>query len=309
MSPLRVVRLLTRFLLEGMRPIAPAPHRPDPARWSDDRITGAWLGHSTVLINFFGLWIITDPVLASRCGLRFGPFIIGPRRRVRPALTVRQLPKIDLLILSHAHMDHLDLWTLRRIPGRPHAVTAAGLHDLLEGVPVSGVTELAWDQSAGIETAHGFVRVTARKVAHWGARMRSDDWRGYCGFLLERNHRKIAFAGDTARTSLQPLGQTAVRSISWRSQSGAYNPWIASHCNPEEAIAMAGEARAHTLLPIHHSTFQLSAEPMDEPIARFRAAMRQTPERVAASEIGQTFSLPVTSDSEERGAYPQIIAD
>jgi L-ascorbate metabolism protein UlaG (beta-lactamase superfamily) len=291
MSPLRIVRLLTRFLLEGARPIAPAPHHPDPSQWSGAHITGAWLGHSTVLINFFGVWIITDPVLASRCGLRFGPFTIGPRRRVRPALTVRQLPEIDIVILSHAHMDHLDLWTLRRLRGKPHAVTAAGLRDLLAGMPVSGVTELAWNESADIETPHGSVRVTAREVAHWGARMRTDDWRGYCGFVMERNHRKIGFAGDTARASFSHWANGSDIDL-LALPIGAYNPWVASHCNPEEAIAMAGEARARFLLPVHHTTFQLSAEPMDEPIARFRAALRQTPERIAASEIGQTFNIP-----------------
>jgi L-ascorbate metabolism protein UlaG (beta-lactamase superfamily) len=291
MTVTRVFGILTRFLLEGFRRIAPAPHHPEPGQWSDSEITGAWLGHSTVLLNFFGLWVLTDPVLASRCGLRFGPFTIGPRRRVKPALSVRQLPKIDLVLLTHAHMDHLDLWTLRRLPGRPHAVTAAGLRDLLEGMPFSGITELAWDESAAIETPHGPVLVTARQVAHWGARMRTDDWRGYCGFVLERNHRKIGFAGDTARTSFKHWANGSDIDL-LALPIGAYNPWVTSHCNPEEAVAMAAEARAHYLLPVHHTTFQLSAEPMDEPIARFRAALKDTPERMAATEIGETFRIP-----------------
>jgi L-ascorbate metabolism protein UlaG (beta-lactamase superfamily) len=292
MPVLRVFRLLIRFLLEGLRPIAPAPHRPEPSKWRDDEITGAWLGHSSVLINFLGVWIVTDPVLASRCGLRFGPITIGPRRRVGPALSVKELPPIDLLVLSHAHMDHLDMWTLRRLKGKPHAVTASGMRDLLEGLPVSGVTELAWDQSATIETAHGQVKVTARRVEHWGARMRTDEWRGYCGFLLEREHRKIGYAGDTARTSFEHWANGSDIDL-MAVPIGAYNPWVHAHCNPEEAIAMAGEARARMLLPVHHSTFRLSAEAMDEPIARFRAALGGTPERIAASEIGETFRVPV----------------
>ena len=75
---------------------------------------------------------------------------------------------------------------------------------------------------------------------------------------------------------------------------GAYNPWITSHCNPEQAIEMAGEARARVLLPIHHTTFRLSAEPMEEPVARFRAALSETPSRIAATEVGETFTLPIT---------------
>jgi L-ascorbate metabolism protein UlaG (beta-lactamase superfamily) len=215
---------------------------------------------------------------------------IGPRRRVRPALRVEELPEIDVVLLSHAHMDHLDLWTLRRLRGRPHAVTAAGMRDLLAGVPLSGVTELGWDGSAVIETRHGAVTVTARKVAHWGARMRTDDWRGYCGFVMERNGRKIGYAGDTARTSFSHWANGSDIDL-LAVPIGAYNPWVASHCNPEEAVAMGEEARARLLLPIHHGTFQLSAEPMEEPIARFRAALRDAPDRMAATEIGETFKV------------------
>jgi L-ascorbate metabolism protein UlaG (beta-lactamase superfamily) len=290
MTIARVARVLIRFLFEGFRRIAPASHHPEPGKWPDTEITGAWLGHSTMLLNFYGVWILTDPVLASRCGLRFGPITIGPRRRIKPALSVWQLPKIDLVLLSHAHMDHLDLWTLRRLRGRPHAVTAAGLRDLLEGMPFSGVTELAWDQSAEIETPHGRVRVTARQVAHWGARMRTDDWRGYCGFVIERNGRKIGFAGDTARMSFKHWANGSDIDL-LAMPIGAYNPWVTSHCSPEEAVAMAGEARARLLLPVHHATFQLSAEPMEEPIARFREALKDTPERMAATEVGETFRV------------------
>jgi L-ascorbate metabolism protein UlaG (beta-lactamase superfamily) len=285
----RIVRLLVSFFFDGFRRIPPALHHPEPARWLDTEITGACLGHSTVLINFLGVWIVTDPVLASRCGLRFGPFVIGPRRWVRPALRVKDLPPIDLLLLSHSHMDHLDLWTLRRLPGRPHAVTATGMRDLLAGMRLSGITELAWDQSAEIATPHGAVQITARQVAHWGARMRTDDWRGYTGFVMERGGRKIGFTGDTDFKHWADGSDIDLLAI----PIGAYNPWVTAHCNPEEAVAMANEARARLLLPIHHQTFQLSAEPREEPIARFRAALAATPERMAATEIGETFRIPV----------------
>lgn len=169
-------------------------------------------------------------------------------------------------------------------------MTAAGLRDLLAGMPFSGVTELAWDQSTSIETPRGAIHVTAREVRHWGARVRTDDWRSYCGFVLERGGRRFGFAGDTALTDFSHWSDDKGIDL-MALPIGAYNPWITSHCNPEEAIAMANEARARMLLPIHHSTFQLSSEPMDEPIARFRAALRSTPERIAATEIGETFGL------------------
>jgi L-ascorbate metabolism protein UlaG (beta-lactamase superfamily) len=292
MTPWRVLGMLARFFAEGLRPMAQAPHRPEPATWDDAAITGAWLGHSTILLNFFGIWIITDPILAARCGLRFGPLVIGPRRKVRPALKVSELPPIDLLLLSHGHMDHLDLWTLRRIPGRPHAVTASGLRDLLSGMPVSQITELAWDQSVEIETPHGAIRVTAREVDHWGARMRTDDWRGYCGFLLERNGRNFGFAGDTARTDFTHWPAEGKGIDALAIPIGAYDPWIRAHCDPEQAVAMADEARVRYVVPIHHQTFKLSAEPMDEPIRRFRAALGKSSDRLLAAEIGATFKVP-----------------
>ena len=92
--------------------IPAAPHRPEPAGWPDDRLTAAWLGHATVLLNFYGISIITDPVLESRVGIGRGLAKLGPRRLVRPALRVRELPRLDLVLLSHAHMDHTDLGTL-----------------------------------------------------------------------------------------------------------------------------------------------------------------------------------------------------
>src|ERR1051326_1044927 len=77
------------------RRIRPAPHKPDPFTWRDDRLTLSWLGHSTLLMNVFGVWVLTDPVLLPRVGIRAGVVTLGPKRFVAPALRVRQLPKID----------------------------------------------------------------------------------------------------------------------------------------------------------------------------------------------------------------------
>ena len=109
-------RAMTAPRAETERCIPAAPHRPDPAAWPDDRLTASWLGHATVLLNFAGTWLVTDPVLESRIGLGRGFAKMGPRRLIQPALGKRELPRLDGVLLSHAHMDHTDLGTLRAIP-------------------------------------------------------------------------------------------------------------------------------------------------------------------------------------------------
>ena len=112
-----------------------------------------------MLINFYGVNILTDPVLGARVGIHVaGPVVLGMKRYVAPALTFRELPPIDLLLLSHAHMDHFDLRTLRRFDRRPLVVTASGTADLLRCTRLGRrVTELAW----GEETTLKFSRSPA----------------------------------------------------------------------------------------------------------------------------------------------------
>ena len=301
---------------ESWRPIAPAFTKPDPASWSNACLTAAWLGHSTVLINFFGITILTDPVLFPRIGIRI-PFLftIGPKRLTAPALTIDQLPEIDLVLLSHAHFDHIDTRTLHRLKPSTKIITAPHTRDLLRGTRLRDITELRWGEriacqfpfdkpdrlkrsslsGAGINMDEAAIRqvdVVAVRLKHWGARMQHDDHRGYNGYLIERNNRRILFAGDTAFTDafreLRKHGPVdlAIFGI------GAYNPWIQSHCSPEQAVQMANDAGARFIMPVHHQTFRLSFEPFREPIERFEAALRNEPERIALRELGETFVLP-----------------
>ena len=94
-------------------------------------MTLAWLGHATVLLNFYGVTILTDPALFPRIGIRLPGFTIGPKRLTAPALTVHELPKIDIVLLSHAHFDHFDLRTLHRFDNSTMVVTAPRTRDLL----------------------------------------------------------------------------------------------------------------------------------------------------------------------------------
>ena len=287
-----VHHLWREWTVESFRSVAPAFAKPTPARWSDNQITAAWLGHATVLINLFGVKILTDPVLFPRVGIRI-PFLftIGPKRLTAPALTVRELPKIDIILLSHAHFDHLDTRTLSYFERSTKVITAPRTSDLLSWTRLREITELRWGERKSLETAAGKIDIVATRVKHWGARMRRDDYRGYNGYLIERNDHRILFAGDTAFTEdfgeLRKRGpiDLAIMSIA------AYNPWIRSHCTPEQAIKMANDAGANFIMPVHHQTFRLSFEPAREPIERFAAALRDQPERIALCEIGETFIL------------------
>ncbi len=288
--------LFREWTIESRRPIAPAFAKPEPLKWSDAQVTLAWLGHATVLINFFGIKILTDPVLFPRIGIRLPGFTIGPKRLTAPALEFRELPRIDLVLLSHAHFDHFDLRTLRCFDENTSVISARATSDLLRRTRFRDVTELDWGEAKIFTTAAGKIDISAFAVKHWGARKQRDDYRGYNGYLLKSRNggrRRIIFAGDTAMTDnfaeLRRHGDIDIAIMS----IGAYNPWIRSHCTPEQAIEMANDAGARFIMPVHHQTFRLSFEPVREPIERFQAALRNQPERIALREIGETFVLPV----------------
>ena len=140
----------------------------------------AWIGHSTVLISVDGFTILTDPVFSERIGIKIGPFTVGLKRLVHPAVTPLELPVPDLILLSHAHMDHLDRPSLRKLENlRTTVVTAVGTSDLLRANRYKAVHELRWDESRQVGPAN----VCAFEVKHWGPRTRTDVQRGYNGYL------------------------------------------------------------------------------------------------------------------------------
>jgi L-ascorbate metabolism protein UlaG (beta-lactamase superfamily) len=153
------------------------------------------------------------------------------------------------------------------------------------------VTELRWGESYRLETDRGSLRIRAFRVNHWGARLRNDNYRGYNGYILERNNRRIIFGGDTALTdSFATLRDNRSYDLAIMS-IGAYNPWIRSHADPEQVVEMCSAAGVTHIMPVHHQTFRLSFEPFREPIERFAAALRNEPHRIALREIGETFAL------------------
>jgi L-ascorbate metabolism protein UlaG (beta-lactamase superfamily) len=288
-------RFLSQRLAEVGRPIPAAPHRPEPQRWDDNSLTVAWLGHATVLINFYGTWLLTDPALRSHVGVHVAGLTFGPRRLVKPALSVSELPPLDAVLVSHAHMDHCDLGTLGRLPRRTQMVVQRGNRDLVRRF--RRVHELGWGESVEV----GGARVESVRVNHWGARKLTDKHRGYGGFMVSKRGRALVFGGDTAYTN-------AFASLRQRAQIdlailpiGAYDPYIHAHANPEQAWAMRREMDAKYILPMHHSTFQLSREPVKEPVARLLRAAGDESWRVALTEPGQTWALP-ESEEQERAA-------
>ncbi len=274
-------------LAERRVPLLASPHKPDPASWRDDELTVAWLGHATVLINFYGTWLLTDPALRPRIGVQLGrTFTVGPRRLVQPALTARELPPLDAVLVSHAHMDHCDLGTLRQLPCAAHAVVQRGNRDLVRRF--GRVSALAWGES--VET--GGARIEAIEVNHWGARKLTDKHRGYGGFLIEKHGRALVFGGDTAYTRAFASLRRRAKVVLAMLPIGAYDPYLFAHANPEQAWTMGREMGATYVLPMHHSTFRLSREPAGEPIRRLLTVAGQARWRVTGTEVGQTWRMP-----------------
>ena len=284
-------RFLRERFAEWGRAVPEAPHKPTPATWSDDAITLAWLGHATVLINFYGMKIITDPVLFSRIGVDVGVGSVGPLRLVQCALTPEEIPELDLVLVSHAHFDHLDTPSLGAVRGAPAAVMAWHTADLLPRRHYASVAELRWNESTRIVTSRGDAIVRAIEVKHWGARVQRDTYRGYTGFIVEREGRKLLIGGDTAATDVFSAHRTYGPFDAAVMPIGAYNPWIRNHCTPEEAVRMADAARARLFVPVHHQSFRLSSEPVTEPIERAETALAKEQGRLAIREIGQTVAI------------------
>jgi L-ascorbate metabolism protein UlaG (beta-lactamase superfamily) len=290
-------RFINQWVQDSRIPIGPLPNRPDPAAWGDDGLTVSWLGHATVLINFYGTWLLTDPALRPRIGVNLAGVTIGPRRLIEPALSIRELPALDGVLLSHAHMDHSDLGTLKRLPRQAHAVVQRGNADLARRF--RQVSELGWGQSVDING----VKIEALEVNHWGARRLTDKHRGYGAFLMTKNDRAVVFGGDTAYTrAFSRLRHRFSRIDLAILPIGAYNPYIYAHANPEQSWQMRQEMNAEYILPMHHSTFKLSREPVDEPIRRLLAASGGESWRVCLSEVGETWRLEGHCGQQRAGA-------
>jgi L-ascorbate metabolism protein UlaG (beta-lactamase superfamily) len=261
---------------------------PDPRSWSDGGITLTWIGHSTFLINLEGTTILTDPVFSEKVGVDLLLTTLGPARFVPPALHVRDLPRLDLILVSHAHMDHYDLPSLRSLPRDVPTIMARDTSEFVDGLGLARLRELDWGQSAEVEG----VRIEAVPVKHWGRRYPWDRDRGYNGFLLTKHKRSVLFAGDTAYSDELISALNGRRPDVVMLPIGGYNPYIHSHASPEHAWDMFHEVGARYLVPMHWRTFRLSRERPFEPHERLASAVNGAAAKIALHTIGDTWSLP-----------------
>jgi L-ascorbate metabolism protein UlaG (beta-lactamase superfamily) len=261
----------------------PRPRVPDLSDWNQQGLSAVWIGHATVLIRIGNKTILTDPVMGNRVGVGLGLITGGPHRLLAPALSVKQLPPIDLILISHAHYDHLDRPTLCRLPKETPVITAHHTLDLIRDLGFRRIAELQWGESIDVDT----LRITAREVRHWGARTFYDQHRGFNAYLIESPAHRVLYGGDSAyQENFKNLDRIDLAILG----IGGYDPYVQSHATPEQAWAMANHMNAEHVLPIHHSTFRLSHEKKGEPMARLLAAAGDEAKRIIVREVGGQWS-------------------
>ncbi len=248
----------------------------------DHSFAAAWLGHASVLTRLGKINLLVDPVFSSRIGKRMGRITLGPKRIREAPVATQGLPTIHLILLTHAHFDHLDKPTLRKLANENTLViTAPGTRRLIPR-GFGAVIELPAYREMII---HG-LKIRAYSPLHWGSRNVIDQHRKCNSYLVESNFGRIFFTGDSAYTQrFRTISDVdlAVFGI------GSYNPWEHMHSTPEQTWAMFRSMNAKHLLPIHHSTFRLSDEPMDEPLQRLRAVGSQELDKIVLAEQGEIW--------------------
>jgi L-ascorbate metabolism protein UlaG (beta-lactamase superfamily) len=270
--PARVgkLRQLLRLVRESYaNPIAGEPRKPIPV--APDELGVTFIGHSSFLLQIGGKNVLVDPVFARR--------LVILRRQRHPGVRMEDLPAIDVVLLTHAHMDHLNLPSLRaivkqtrKIHGRaPVVVVPNGVDDLVNRLGFSRVETMGWWDTRSVEG----LRILMTPCRHWGARLFSDTHRQFGGYVIEpeRGGPSVYHSGDTAYFGgFREVGQRIRPEVALL-PIGAYFPdtYRAVHTSPEEAVQGFLDTGANTMIPMHYGTFRLGREPMDEPLERLAA--------------------------------------
>ena len=282
--------------LAGRKPKYPL-FKPEPQKWNDNEINIAWIGHSTMLINLYGTLILTDPVLFDRVGPRLLGSTYGPIRYVYPALSREEMPLPDVILISHAHFDHMDKRTLKfltdKYPEQIECITARNTSDIIDDLNWKSLNELDWNSKLTSNEANFYAVEVKHNGWRWPFEMDRQDTvkgRSFNGYLIEKNNFKICFAGDTAFTDLfKSLKKENVDIAIF--PVGGYVPKEQYHCNPEEALIMANEFMgAKYFIPMHCKTFDTDDE-LEKPLIWLNKIKDKYKTRVVIDDIGQTFSL------------------
>lgn len=301
-SPARRNRLIARQIAgDPSRPAWPdhvpvTPGRP-PARVADGRMLVTWVGHATLLVQAGGVNILADPVWSDRVG----PFGFGPRRVAAPGVRFVDLPRIDLVLVSHDHYDHMDLATLRRLwnRDRPLVVTSLGNDSV---IAQAGVPARALDWGGRITVRPG-IAVTVTRNHHWGSRWFADRNRAlWSSFVVTLPGGNFFFAGDTGlgdgkwpaeAAALGAIRLAAIPIGAFRFEEGQMAS--GSHVGPWDAIRVWDGLGRPFAVPIHWGTFRLSREARATPPRMLDAMLRcagEDPARFAALRIGATVAVP-----------------
>jgi L-ascorbate metabolism protein UlaG (beta-lactamase superfamily) len=247
-----------------------------------------FIGHSSFFVQIGGQNVMIDP--------NFARWLFVLKRLRRPGLRVRDLPSIDLVLVTHAHFDHLHRPALRaivqnnlRTHGTAPAIIIPGhVTDLVSDLGFSEIIELDWWKSS----RHGNLAVTHVPSRHWGARILKDSHRGYGGYVLKAGEHSVYHAGDTAYfAGFREIGRRLSPELALL-PIGAYNPptFRNVHTDPADATKAFLDLNARWMVPMHYGTFRLSHEPVEEPLQLLEKEARAAgvEDRVVVLEEGVT---------------------
>lgn len=236
-------------------------------------IKATFINHATVLIQSHGINILTDPIFSDRCSpVTFA----GPKRVHAPGIAFEDLPPIDIILISHDHYDHLDRPTLDKLIARDNPKIFAGLGVGSRLSSLDNVFELDWWQTQELATQ---IKVSFVEVQHFSGRGLRD-WFStlWGGFVIELGKKKIYFGGDSGysthyKKTFDRFGSMDLAIL----PIGAYAPrsfMKNAHMNPEEAVMAHLDLKSKKSIGIHFGTFQLTAEPINEPQEKLAVAIQ-----------------------------------